>query len=326
MHTSIAQVFNERGRGVAIKGRDAKVSESDFQPHIAPDDVSDLVSQCIKAFRDEHKTSPARVVVHKTSNFEKGEMAAFRAAIEAEKIALYDLVTLDKSRIRLYRDWQYCNSISSLSAWSFPEAINGSEYRPICLSSVPELAACYCGRRAAGGEVAQMVRGCIRDLRGFLRNKDVISDSLRAQLEEYEEALKRGRKARVVEVSRSWLRSELLKLAPLENRLLDLCRRKHIGLIYALRFEAGDVAWLGGSHDTYISERPIPSDRIIAKARIIGSRCEHLDRWPERYFRDYQDPSTLMGAIAAWSQSSQLNRHIVDEWDRAPIDSALVTQ
>ena len=107
MNTSIAQVFNERGHGIAIKGRDAKVSESDFQPHIAPDDVNDLISRCIKAFRDEHKTNPARVVVHKTSNFDDGEMAAFRAAIEAEKIALYDLVTLDKSRIRLYREGYY---------------------------------------------------------------------------------------------------------------------------------------------------------------------------------------------------------------------------
>jgi hypothetical protein len=107
MHTSIAQVFNERGHGIAIKGRDAKVSESDFQPHIAPDDVSDLVSQCIKAFRDEHKSNPARVVVHKTSNFDDGEMAAFRAVIEGEKIALYDLITLDRSRIRLYREGYY---------------------------------------------------------------------------------------------------------------------------------------------------------------------------------------------------------------------------
>lgn len=107
MHTSIAQVFNERGHGIAIKGRDAKVSESDLQPHIAPDDVNDLVTRCIKAFRDEHKTSPARVVVHKTSNYDDAEKSAFSSAVEAEKIGLYDLVTLDKSRIRLYREGYY---------------------------------------------------------------------------------------------------------------------------------------------------------------------------------------------------------------------------
>jgi hypothetical protein len=107
MHTSVAQVFNERGHGIAIKGREAKVSDGDLQPHIAPDDVSDLVSRCLKAFRDEHKTNPAHVVVHKTSNFDDQENAAFRAAIEAERIAVYDLVTLDKSRIRLYREGYY---------------------------------------------------------------------------------------------------------------------------------------------------------------------------------------------------------------------------
>ena len=107
MQTSIAQVFNERGHGVAIKGREAKVSDGDLQPHIGPDDVSDLVSRCLKAFRDEHKTSPARVVVHKTSNFDEGELAAFQSAIESEKIGIYDLVTLDKSLIRLYREGYY---------------------------------------------------------------------------------------------------------------------------------------------------------------------------------------------------------------------------
>ena len=107
MHTSIAQVFNERGHGIAIKGREAKISETDNQPHIIPDDVSDLVSRSLKAFRTEHKTNPARVVVHKTSNFDPGEIEAFGAAMAADKIGLYDLVTLDKSTIRLYREGYY---------------------------------------------------------------------------------------------------------------------------------------------------------------------------------------------------------------------------
>jgi hypothetical protein len=107
MHTSIAQVFNERGHGIAIKGRDAKLSDGDLQPHISPDDVTELVVRCIKAFRDEHKTSPARVVVHKTSNFDDDEKAAFRAAIEGEKIGIYDLITIDRSGIRLFREGYY---------------------------------------------------------------------------------------------------------------------------------------------------------------------------------------------------------------------------
>ena len=107
MHTSIAQVFNERGHGIAIKGRDAKLSEGDRQPHISPNDVGELIGRCIKAFRDEHKTNPARLVVHKTSNFDQGELDAFEAAIESEKIGIFDLVTLDRSRIRLYREGYY---------------------------------------------------------------------------------------------------------------------------------------------------------------------------------------------------------------------------
>lgn len=107
MHTSVAQVFNERGHGIAIKGREARISDGDLQPHIAPNDVGDLVSRCVKAFRNEHKTSPARIVVHKTSNFDDEERKAFCAAIESEKIGIYDLLTIDKSRIRLYREGYY---------------------------------------------------------------------------------------------------------------------------------------------------------------------------------------------------------------------------
>lgn len=107
MHTSIAQVFNERGHGIAIKGRDATLSEGDRQPHIAPDDVDELIGRCMKAFRDEHKTNPARLVVHKTSNFGEDELTAFQAAIGSQKIEMFDLVTLDRSRIRLYREGYY---------------------------------------------------------------------------------------------------------------------------------------------------------------------------------------------------------------------------
>jgi hypothetical protein len=107
MHSSVVQVFNERGHGIAIKGREAKISEGDRQPHIAPDDVGDLVARGIKAFRDEHKANPARVIVHKTSNFDEGESAAFRSAIESERISIYDLITVNRSLIRLYREGYY---------------------------------------------------------------------------------------------------------------------------------------------------------------------------------------------------------------------------
>jgi len=107
MHTSIAEVFNERGHGIAIVGREARTSAGDLQPHLAPADVEDLVARCLKAYQAEHKTKPARVVVQKTSNFDKEELGAFRSAIEAEDISIYDLMTLDRSLIRLYREGYY---------------------------------------------------------------------------------------------------------------------------------------------------------------------------------------------------------------------------
>ena len=78
--------------------------------------------------------------------------------------------------------------LGSLLAWSFPEEVNGKEFREIFLTSIPELAACYCGQSTAGGEVTEMVRGCLRDLRKWLRDKDARIEHLRRQLVDYEEA------------------------------------------------------------------------------------------------------------------------------------------
>jgi hypothetical protein len=219
-------------------------------------------------------------------------------------------------------NWRESNALRQLCSWSFPRGVDGPESRHVYLSSGPELAACYCGRSSAGGEAAEMVRGCFRELRKFLRSEEIKCASLRDQLVEYEEALTRGTKARVVDVSKSWLQSELSRLAPLETRLFDLCRGRHCGVIYALRFEMDDVPRLYGSDDTYICNGPVPADRIIAKARIIGARCDHLERWPERYYRDSQDSSTLIGIIADRRQFHLVRPPRIDEWELAPIDTA----
>lgn len=105
--TAVAQVFNERGHGLAVKGMEAVVSSADKQPHLSRDDAEQLMRNCIRAYRREHKTTPARVVIHKTSDFDAGEAEGFHAGLDDVGIDLRDFLRLDRSFTRLFRQGYY---------------------------------------------------------------------------------------------------------------------------------------------------------------------------------------------------------------------------
>jgi hypothetical protein len=105
--TAVAQVFNERGHGLAVKGMEAVVSSTDKQPHLSREDAEQLMRNCLRAYRREHKTTPARVVIHKTSDFDAGEAAGFHAGLDDVGIDLRDFLRLDRSYTRLFREGYY---------------------------------------------------------------------------------------------------------------------------------------------------------------------------------------------------------------------------
>lgn len=105
--TSAAQVFNERGEGVIVKGAQAQLSKDDRQPHLSEDDARALLNGAIAAYRKEHRTSPARLVVHKTSKMTDGERSGFRAAADEHHIDVVELASVRRSLTRLYREGTY---------------------------------------------------------------------------------------------------------------------------------------------------------------------------------------------------------------------------
>lgn len=107
LHTSVAQVFNERGYGVIVRGGQAVRSDTDRQVHLTREAVKELVVRSLKAYRGEHHHAPARVVVHKTSRFNTGEMEGVQDAVSDLSIDHVDMVSLSRSFIRLYRDGYY---------------------------------------------------------------------------------------------------------------------------------------------------------------------------------------------------------------------------
>jgi hypothetical protein len=105
--TSVAQVFNERGEGVIVKGAQAQLTKDDRQPHLSELDAKLLLADAVSVYRKEHRTSPARLVVHKTSKMSNGEVAGFKAAADDHKIDVVELISLRRSLTRLFREGTY---------------------------------------------------------------------------------------------------------------------------------------------------------------------------------------------------------------------------
>jgi hypothetical protein len=107
MMTSMAQVFNERGDGMIIRGEPVELTKDDPQPHLGDQDAQNLLSHALKKYREEHRHLPARAVIHKTSAFNKAELAGFMRAVKEQQVELMDFISIAKSGIRLFRHGKY---------------------------------------------------------------------------------------------------------------------------------------------------------------------------------------------------------------------------
>lgn len=103
VHTSTAQMFDERGEGLILRGGRAVESEEDRRPHMSSEDAYTLLVNSLTIFRQQHGHPPARVVVHKTSRFDDGELDGLNRALDKFNIELADFVAISKAGTRLYR-------------------------------------------------------------------------------------------------------------------------------------------------------------------------------------------------------------------------------
>lgn len=107
LYTSSAQVFNERGQGLIVRGGPAKMAKDDRNVHMNGDGAYELLRDALTSYKGEHKNMPARVVIHKTSFFDDEESDGFIRAIKERQIDLYDMVYISRSNVKLYRVGRY---------------------------------------------------------------------------------------------------------------------------------------------------------------------------------------------------------------------------
>ena len=107
LFASVAQVFNERGNGVVVRGEAAVYEKEDRQVHLDADSAYALLCRALEEYRSEHKTTPARIVVHKTSTHSSSELDGFLRAAKEHRVEYCELIALSKSMIRLFRNAEY---------------------------------------------------------------------------------------------------------------------------------------------------------------------------------------------------------------------------
>ncbi len=107
IQTSIAQIFNELGRGVILRGEEILMNKYDLTPHLTEEQSYNLLSQSLKEYYDAVKIFPKRLVLHKTSNYNEDEISGFNEASKTYKINQVDLISIQHSDLRLYRQGSY---------------------------------------------------------------------------------------------------------------------------------------------------------------------------------------------------------------------------
>ena len=96
LHTAVAQVFNERGDGVVVRGGAATISKADRKPHLTEADARKLLSDALAEYRRTHGHQPARIVLHRTSQFSPPEIAGFHGAADEREIDFLELIWIQR--------------------------------------------------------------------------------------------------------------------------------------------------------------------------------------------------------------------------------------
>ncbi|WCP14062.1 hypothetical protein sphantq_02504 [Sphingobium sp. AntQ-1] len=106
--TSTAQMFDEKGKGLILRGARARTDRPGKHPYLAREDAYDLVKRALDAYYEHHRTMPARIVIMKTSRFEKGEAAGFAEGIAEMRVAMTDMIWVSEGgHVSLLREGDY---------------------------------------------------------------------------------------------------------------------------------------------------------------------------------------------------------------------------
>lgn len=105
--TSLAQVFDEFGHGVILRGTPAALDKDDRRPYMNEQMAYELLCAALSEYDSALMHMPARVVIHKSSGFRDTEIQGFNRALDERSIRSRDYVSITDVDIRLFNDSNY---------------------------------------------------------------------------------------------------------------------------------------------------------------------------------------------------------------------------
>ncbi|MDZ4710964.1 MAG: hypothetical protein SGI89_01405 [bacterium] len=107
IQTSLAQIFNENGKGVILRGTPVVEDKDDRKPHLSYEQSLTLLKDALTKYRFATGTMPGRVVLHKTSKYYEDELEGFIKAMQDLGITEFDIVTVMETDLRFFRNNLY---------------------------------------------------------------------------------------------------------------------------------------------------------------------------------------------------------------------------
>lgn len=107
IQTSLAQIFNENGKGVILRGTPVIEDKDDRRPHLTYEQSHSLLIDALTKYKFATGTMPGRLVLHKTSKYYPDELEGFEQAMSELGITEYDIVTVMETDLRFFRNNLY---------------------------------------------------------------------------------------------------------------------------------------------------------------------------------------------------------------------------
>lgn len=105
--SSLAQVFDEFGHGVILRGSPVSLDKKDRRPYMDENQAYELLKNALDEYEKALEQMPARIVIHKSSQFRDSEVAGFCKVLEEKGIKSKDFVSITDTDIRLFSEKDY---------------------------------------------------------------------------------------------------------------------------------------------------------------------------------------------------------------------------
>jgi argonaute-like protein implicated in RNA metabolism and viral defense len=103
----LAQVFDEFGHGIILRGTPVSTDKKDRRPYLSEDQAYELLRDALEEYDRALAHMPARIVIHKSSLFRESERAGFVRALDEAGVRSKDFVAITRTDIRLFGDTDY---------------------------------------------------------------------------------------------------------------------------------------------------------------------------------------------------------------------------